>query len=56
MYPGRRPTGIVGREFFLTTETYTDFYACPTCDALVLAGKPLPAGVATFSVAVREDG
>jgi hypothetical protein len=28
----------------------------PACDALVRAGKPLPQGVATFSVAVREDG
>jgi hypothetical protein len=33
-----------------------DCYLCPDCDALVVAGKPLPAGVATFSVAVREDG
>jgi hypothetical protein len=33
-----------------------DCYLCPACDALVQAGKPLPQGVATFSVAVREDG
>jgi hypothetical protein len=33
----------------------SDCYLCPDCDALVQAGKPLPAGVAPFSVAVRED-
>ena len=55
MYPGR----IVHRtnEFDNpVTETVPDCYLCPACDALVLAGKPLPQGVATFSVAVKGDG
>jgi hypothetical protein len=32
-----------------------DCYLCPACDALMVAGKPLPAGVATFSVAAKGD-
>jgi hypothetical protein len=55
MYPGR----IVRRTDKFdnpVTDQVADFYACSACDALVRAGKPLPAGVATFSVAVREDG
>jgi len=47
MYPARRGKGA--------QLTAADWYLCVACDALVLAGKPLPAGVATFSVAVKGD-
>jgi hypothetical protein len=47
-YPARYGKGA--------TTTAIDCYLCPDCDALVQAGKPLPAGVATFSVVVREEG
>ena len=56
MYPGRtsksNPMDYSGR---VVKTTPPDWYLCVACDALVLAGKPLPAGGATFSVAVRED-
>jgi hypothetical protein len=48
MYPARHGKGA--------QLTAADWYLCPACDDLVRAGKPLPQGVATFSVAVREDG
>ena len=46
MYPGRRRKGMV--------DTVPDLYLCTDCDALAQEGKPLPQGVAQFSVAVRE--
>jgi hypothetical protein len=60
-YPGRLTRGvipdrIIGAHPAIRAHLAPDCYLCPDCDALVQAGKPLPAGVATFSVAVREDG
>ena len=46
MYPARRGKGA--------QLTAADCYLCLDCDALVQEGKPLPQGVAQFSVAVRE--
>ena len=56
MYLGRivRRTDEIGAPF--TAIEAPDCYLCPACDALVLAGKPLPQEVATFSVAVKGDG
>ena len=55
MYPRRvaRRTDAVGASHLAYEGR--DCYLCPDCDALVRAGKPLPAGVATFSVAVRGE-
>jgi hypothetical protein len=56
MYPGRHIRTANDTETRSWPFTYADCYLCPDCDALVRAGKPLPEGVAAFSVVVREDG
>lgn len=60
-YPGRLLSGVLPDRVVCVRPSVVrflapDFYACPDCDALVRAGKPLPGGVATFSVAVKGDG
>ena len=60
MYPGRHikaPSAATLAKVhgYVYGNLASDCYLCPDCDALVRAGKPLPAGVATFSVAVGGD-
>ena len=60
MYPGRHikePTKatLAKVHAYVSGDLAPDCYLCVACDALVLAGKPLPQGVATFSVAVKGD-
>ena len=53
-YPGRAAMQRA-RSIVSPLATPPDCYLCPDCDALVQAGKPLPEGVATFSVAIRDS-
>ena len=58
MYPGRTvrqsaaPATPSGKDW--APFAFLDCYLCLDCDALAQDGKPLPQGVAQFSVAVRE--
>lgn len=60
-YPGRLTNGVIPHRIIAAHPAVVgylapDCYLCPSCDALVQAGKTLPEGVATFSVAVKGDG
>lgn len=60
-YPGRHikaptPATLAKVRAYVFGDLAPDCYLCPDCDALVQAGRSLPEGVATFSIAVREEG